>query len=169
MACGHFNYFNPDGIAVDWINKMLYWTDAHLKKIEVFDLIQGHRKHLFFTGENTTPRAIIVDPTTRSAWLVWAVSLMLLASTSILEIINCGFKRSRRYVWLVWWLTDLDHVWYRYMFSRMFIPSTVDVRSAWHNSSTVLPSMVYTATVWEASMVDAHLATLDYYSQQEVC
>ena len=58
-------FYLLEGIAVDWINKMLYWTDARSKKVEVFDLHGGHRKLLITTGEDTIPRTIIVDPTTR--------------------------------------------------------------------------------------------------------
>ncbi|CAI8033011.1 Low-density lipoprotein receptor-related protein 4, partial [Geodia barretti] len=57
---------SPEGIAVDWVNQMLYWTDARAKRIEVFDLEKGHRRLLITTGEGTLPRTIIVDPTTRS-------------------------------------------------------------------------------------------------------
>ena len=51
---------------MDWVNQMLYWTDARAKRIEVFDLEKGHRRLLITTGEGTLPRTIIVDPTTRS-------------------------------------------------------------------------------------------------------
>ena len=44
---------------------MLYWTDSRNKKIEVNDLHRGHRRSLIATGEDTLPRTIIVDPTTR--------------------------------------------------------------------------------------------------------
>ena len=50
---------------MDWVNKMLYWTDARSKKIEVYDLIRGHRRSLITTGEDTLPRTIVTDPTTR--------------------------------------------------------------------------------------------------------
>ena len=60
-----YNSLFPEGLAVDWVNKMLYWTDARAKKIEVFDLEKGHRGSLITTGEDTLPRTIIVDPTTR--------------------------------------------------------------------------------------------------------
>ena len=56
---------STEGVAVDWINHMLYWTDSRNKKIEVNDLHRGHRRSLIATGEDTLPRTIIVDPTTR--------------------------------------------------------------------------------------------------------
>ena len=51
-----------DGLAWDWVNKKLYWTDAADKDIEVLDPQAGHRKVLVSTGENSNPRAVIVDP-----------------------------------------------------------------------------------------------------------
>ena len=54
-----------DGIAWDWINKKLYWTDATEKDIEVLDPSSGHRKVLAHTGATSIPRAIVVDPIRR--------------------------------------------------------------------------------------------------------
>ena len=51
-----------DGLAWDWVNKKLYWTDAADKDIEVIDPLTFHRKLLISTGNTTIPRAIIVDP-----------------------------------------------------------------------------------------------------------
>jgi len=52
-----------DGLAWDWVNKKLYWTDAADKDIEVIDPISsGHRKLLISTGNTSIPRAIVVDP-----------------------------------------------------------------------------------------------------------
>ena len=52
---------------MDWINDKLYWTDAFHQRIEVIniDLDSPYRKTLVYTGAGTTPRAIVVDPTTR--------------------------------------------------------------------------------------------------------
>ena len=57
--------FPIDGLSVDWVNGKLYWTDATLKHIEVYDMQTGIRKVLIRTGSSTTPRAIVVDPATR--------------------------------------------------------------------------------------------------------
>ena len=54
-----------DGIAWDWINEKLYWTDECDNVIEVYDPSSGHRKTLISTGTNTDPRGIVVDPGTR--------------------------------------------------------------------------------------------------------
>ena len=54
-----------DGIAWDWINKKLYWTDARHKTVEVLDPVRGHRKLLFRTGSTSNPRVIVLDPTTK--------------------------------------------------------------------------------------------------------
>ena len=52
----------PDGLAWDWVNRKLYWTDAEDNDIEVIDPLSNHRKVLISTGNATYPRAIVVDP-----------------------------------------------------------------------------------------------------------
>ena len=51
----------PDGIAVDWINKKLYWTDTGNDMIEVADFDGLNRLQLIKTGLQE-PRAIVVHP-----------------------------------------------------------------------------------------------------------
>ena len=51
----------PEGIAVDWINKKLYWTDAGALRIEVADVNGGNRLSLVQSGL-VQPRAIAVHP-----------------------------------------------------------------------------------------------------------
>ena len=58
-------YTLTEGLAVDWINDKLYWTDRLSKTIEVYDLHSGDRKVLIHTGEESLPRAIVVDPIRR--------------------------------------------------------------------------------------------------------
>lgn len=57
--------FALDGLSVDWVNGKLYWTDASLRCIEVYDVSSGIRRELLRTGLNTIPRAIVVDPANR--------------------------------------------------------------------------------------------------------
>ncbi|XP_078354052.1 low-density lipoprotein receptor-like isoform X1 [Oculina patagonica] len=51
----------PDGIAVDWINRKLYWTDTGTDMIEVADFDGKNRLELIATGLEE-PRAIVVHP-----------------------------------------------------------------------------------------------------------
>ena len=51
------------GIAWDWINEKLYWTDACKNTIEVYDPASGYRRILFYS-ETSDNRDIVVDPTT---------------------------------------------------------------------------------------------------------
>ena len=52
---------NPDGLAVDWVAKNLYWCDKGSDTIEVSDLDGKHRSVLISNGLSE-PRAIAVDP-----------------------------------------------------------------------------------------------------------
>jgi len=50
------------GLAWDWVNQKLYWTDYCDDDLEVYDPVAGVRRVLFSSGFNE-PRALIVDPT----------------------------------------------------------------------------------------------------------
>ncbi|XP_040532597.1 low-density lipoprotein receptor-related protein 2 isoform X11 [Gallus gallus] len=52
---------NPDGLAVDWVGRHLYWTDAGTNRIEVAKLDGRYRKWLIFSLLDQ-PAAIAVNP-----------------------------------------------------------------------------------------------------------
>lgn len=52
-----------EGLAWDWVNQKIYWTDYCDDEIEVYDTITSYRRVLFDTGLSS-PYAIVVDPTT---------------------------------------------------------------------------------------------------------
>ncbi|CAD5111663.1 DgyrCDS948 [Dimorphilus gyrociliatus] len=56
----HTSVKNPDGIAVDWVGKNLYWADKQSKTIEVSDLEGRYRKVLL--RNLGKPRAIVLHP-----------------------------------------------------------------------------------------------------------
>ena len=60
---------NPDGLAVDWVGKNLYWCDKGSDTIEVSDLNGKHRSVLITEGLSE-PRAIAVDPL--GGYLFWS-------------------------------------------------------------------------------------------------
>lgn len=60
---------SPDGIAVDWVGRNLYWADSRLKRLEVAMLDGRYRKHLVKT-ELGYPSAVAVNP--RLGMLYWA-------------------------------------------------------------------------------------------------
>ena len=59
---------NPDGLAVDWIGRNLYWCDKGSDTIEVADLNGNYRKILIHQHLQE-PRALVVDP--HHGYLYW--------------------------------------------------------------------------------------------------
>ena len=62
----HLIWKKPEGLAVDWIARKLYWTDCRdaeleTNRIEVANLDGSNRKVLFWKDLGP-PRAIAVDP-----------------------------------------------------------------------------------------------------------
>jgi low density lipoprotein receptor-related protein 5/6 len=51
----------PDGIAVDWIGRNLYWCDSGTDRIEVSHL-NGSSRRVLISENLDEPRAIVVDP-----------------------------------------------------------------------------------------------------------
>jgi DNA-binding beta-propeller fold protein YncE len=53
------------GVAWDWINQKLYWTDACGDDIEVYDHMTSNRRVLFDSSDGLRdPSGIVLDPTT---------------------------------------------------------------------------------------------------------
>ena len=49
----------------DWIGENLYWTDYNENEIEVYSMKTGSRAQLVHTGNDSNPRALVLDPNTR--------------------------------------------------------------------------------------------------------
>nr|XP_031540135.1 low-density lipoprotein receptor-related protein 8 isoform X6 [Vicugna pacos] len=52
---------SPEGLAVDWVHKHIYWTDSGNKTISVAT-VDGGRRRTLFSHDLSEPRAIAVDP-----------------------------------------------------------------------------------------------------------
>lgn len=55
----------PDGITIDWMYNLLYWTDTGHNHIQVSRLDGTNRKTIIKNDSSLDqPRAIVVDPST---------------------------------------------------------------------------------------------------------
>lgn len=52
---------HPDGLAVDWVARNLYWTDTGTDRIEVSRL-NGSSRRVLISENLDEPRAIVLDP-----------------------------------------------------------------------------------------------------------
>lgn len=56
------NVSEPNGIAIDWIHDLLYWTDAHADAIRVVSLSNKQHHRTLISDHLDEPRAIVVEP-----------------------------------------------------------------------------------------------------------
>lgn len=87
----------PDGLAIDWVHGLLFWTDTGLDRISVFDLNTKRRKTLFHEDLDE-PRAIAVDPSAGLIfWTDWGAKARIeragMDGENRLEIISGGIVR----------------------------------------------------------------------------
>ncbi|GFQ74800.1 low-density lipoprotein receptor-related protein 6 [Trichonephila clavata] len=59
---------SPDGLAVDWMGKKLYWSDSETNRIEVSNLDGSYRKVLFWKDLDQ-PRSLALVP--MDGWMFW--------------------------------------------------------------------------------------------------
>lgn len=53
---------SPEGIAIDWISRRIYWTDSSKDTIEVASLDDASSRAVIVKGNLVNPRGIAVDP-----------------------------------------------------------------------------------------------------------
>ena len=75
------------GIAVDWINDKIYWTDSLTKLIEVSDL-DGYNRSALVWSDMELPRPIVLDPFNRS--------VSILSNITVGNALSCFLSQCRR-------------------------------------------------------------------------
>lgn len=50
-----------DGLAVDWVHDVLYWTDTEQNTLEASQL-DGSKRKIIFSDDLDKPRDIAIDP-----------------------------------------------------------------------------------------------------------
>lgn len=83
------NVYNPAAIAVDWVYKTIYWTDAASKTISVATLDGAKRKFLF-NSDLREPASIAVDPL--SGFVVCFSSYSLLDAICVCQELSPWLK-----------------------------------------------------------------------------
>ena len=61
------------------MNDKIYWTDINERRIGVMDLLNrnNYKYDLLSSGDNTSPRGIAVDPTTRYMHIIICICVLL--------------------------------------------------------------------------------------------
>lgn len=62
----------PEGVAIDWVSRNIYWTDSSLKQVEVASLDLPRRRKIIATEGLVNPRGIAVHPSQGKVfWSDW--------------------------------------------------------------------------------------------------
>lgn len=59
-----------DGLAVDWIHDLVYWTDTGKNTIEVADVRDGRNRAIIASDGLDEPRAIVVNVV--DGFIIWS-------------------------------------------------------------------------------------------------
>lgn len=62
FLCLSLDIISPEGIAIDWISRRIYWADSSKDTIEVASLDDAKLRAVVIQGNLVNPRGIAVDP-----------------------------------------------------------------------------------------------------------
>lgn len=62
LFCCLIDLKSPDGLAIEWVTKKLYWVDADRNRIEVCELATGSNRKVLYWTDLDQPRALALDP-----------------------------------------------------------------------------------------------------------
>lgn len=58
----NLDIISPEGVAIDWISRRIYWTDSQKHTIEVAALDDSTLRATVVSGNLQNPRGLAVDP-----------------------------------------------------------------------------------------------------------
>jgi sugar lactone lactonase YvrE len=61
INCWFLELGSPEGIAIDWVSRLVFWTDSSLKRLEVAKL-DGSLRKVLLDKNIQNPRGIAVNP-----------------------------------------------------------------------------------------------------------
>jgi hypothetical protein len=61
LYCYILDQSSPEGLAIDWISRNMFWTDSGYDIIQV-SMLNGTNKKTLISEDLINPRAIVVDP-----------------------------------------------------------------------------------------------------------
>lgn len=53
---------SPEGVAVDWVSRRIYWTDSKKDTIEASSIENSENRVIIISDDLINPRGIAVDP-----------------------------------------------------------------------------------------------------------
>lgn len=83
---------SPEGIAIDWISRRIYWTDSSKDTIEVASLDNGTVRAIVIKTGLVNPRGIAVDPNQKYVfyfvYILWIIIRIKINKFSFCHLVN---------------------------------------------------------------------------------
>lgn len=81
----------PDGLALDWVHKNLYWADTGKNTIEVVSVTNPRWRQVLISTDLDEPRAIVVDPRPSQMYVFFFICCN--CRLLVMKLLFCKFYR----------------------------------------------------------------------------